>query len=80
VASLLTLPVVWFGFTRFPWADYSILCAGEVYAMIFEAGFLYLALRRSVPLRKLVLLSVIMNFTSFMLPLLYSLLDYVIEG
>jgi hypothetical protein len=80
VASLLTLPVVWFGFTRFPWADYSVLCGGELFVVVFEAIFLYLALRRSVSLRKLALLSLIMNFTSFLLPLLYSLLDYVIEG
>ncbi len=80
VASLLTLPVVWFGFTRFPWPDYSILCAGELFAMIVEAGFLYVVLRRKVALGKLVLLSVIMNFASFLLPLLYSLIGVVLRG
>jgi hypothetical protein len=66
VSSLLTLPVVWLGFPLLPLPDGWVIGLAEVFAVLFEAGFLYLAAHRRVGLRHAALLSVAMNAASLL--------------
>jgi hypothetical protein len=70
LASVLTLPVVWFGFPELHLASGWITGLSEGYAVLFETGFLYLATWRSLSLRHAFLLSLIMNAASFLIGLL----------
>lgn len=66
MASLLTLPVVWLGFPLLPLPDGWVIGLAEAFAVLFEAGFLYLVTYRRIPLRHAVLLSAAMNAASLL--------------
>jgi hypothetical protein len=70
IASVLSLPAVWYLFPRMGLPDGWALGLGEGFAVLFEAGFIYLAALRSVPLRHVAILSVAMNAASFLAGLL----------
>lgn len=67
VASLLSLPVVWFVIPRLLLLPAGmIMCLYELFAVLFEAVFLYLVNRKQgLKLIHAVALSLIMNFFSF---------------
>jgi hypothetical protein len=65
LASLLTLPLVWFVFPRLPAPAGSIIIAAEVCAVGAEAILLYALARRKVPWRHAAALSLAMNAVSF---------------
>lgn len=68
-ASLITLPIIWFGFTRLIQNDYNVIVLGEVFAVIFEAAFLYAITRGRLTRRQAIILSLTMNAASFLLGL-----------
>jgi hypothetical protein len=70
LSSLLTLPVVWFVFPQLAWAPGTITGLSEGFAVLFEAGLIYVASLRSVPLRHVAALSLVMNGASFLVGLL----------
>lgn len=65
LASLFTLPAVWFGFPLLPVAPMVSTGLAEGFAVLAEAGILYLAVQRTVPFRMVLLLSTVMNVVSF---------------
>ena len=74
VASLITLPVIWFGFTRLLWSDETIIGLGEAFAIAFEAVFLWLISRKALAFKHAAGLSLVMNMASFLLGLCAVLL------
>lgn len=64
-ASLLTLPAVWFLFPQLPLPAGSVVAISEVFAVLFEAGFIYLAARRLVAGKHIAILALVMNVASF---------------
>jgi hypothetical protein len=73
LASILTLPVVWFAFPRLPLPVGWVVGLSETFAVLFEAGFIYLATRRTIGLRYIAALSLLMNGASFLIGLLLRL-------
>jgi hypothetical protein len=77
LASLLSLPLVWFVFPLLPLPDTWVIALSELFAFSFEAVFLYLAANwratRSgrLPAAHAVALSLAMNAASFLLGLLW---------
>lgn len=77
LASLLSLPLVWFAFPPLPLPDAWVIALSELFAFGFEAAFLYLATNwRGLPGGRLspahaVALSLVMNAASFLLGLLW---------
>jgi hypothetical protein len=69
IASLITLPIIWFGFTRLFWDDYVVIGLGEIFAVVFEAAFLYVINRGKLTRRRAAVLSLVMNAVSFLLGL-----------
>jgi hypothetical protein len=65
VASLLTLPFVWFAFPQLPISDFTMIGASESFAVVAEALFLYWISGRSLSFKHAVALSLIMNAGSF---------------
>ena len=65
LASLFSLPVVWFLFPylTLPWAVVTGL--SELFAIVFETGFLYAFTHWTMPLRHAAMLSLLMNAVSF---------------
>lgn len=70
LASLLTLPAVWFAFPLLPVSPLLSTGLAEGFAVLFEAGVIYLAVRHALPFRSVLLLSVVMNAASFLAGLL----------
>jgi hypothetical protein len=70
LSSVLTLPVVWFAFPQLAAPAGWVLALGEAFAVLFEAGLIYLAVRRMVPLKHVAALSLVMNAASFLVGLL----------
>lgn len=70
VASLVTLPVVWFVFPQLalPWV--AIVGLSELFAVVFEGGIIYAFTHWTLPLRQVALLSLLMNGASFAVGLL----------
>jgi hypothetical protein len=65
LASVPTLPVVWWIVLEYP--DYVTgIVLAEVFAILFEAGFLYFAFRKRLTPARSLLLSVLMNGASFL--------------
>jgi hypothetical protein len=73
LSSMLSLPVVWFVFPRLTFPTGWIVGLSEVFAFLFEAGFLYLAARRAMSLKHVAALSLAMNSISFLVGLVLSL-------
>jgi hypothetical protein len=65
LASLFTLPAVWFGFPLLPVSPLLSTGLAEGFAVLAEAGLIYLATQRTVPFRWVLLLSTVMNALSF---------------
>jgi hypothetical protein len=73
LSSILTLPIVQFVFPRLPLPGGWIVGLSEGFAVLFEAGLIYLAARRAMPLKHAAALSLVMNGVSFAVGLLLSL-------
>jgi len=70
LSSLLSLPVVWFVFPRLAFPAVLIVGLSEVFAVAFEACFIYLVARRTMSFRHVAVLSLVMNAISFSVGLL----------
>ncbi|MFN2269411.1 MAG: hypothetical protein ACK2US_01155 [Anaerolineae bacterium] len=73
LASVLTLPVVWFVFPQLRLAAGWEVGLSEGFAVLVEAGLVYLATRRRIGLKHAAALSLAMNSFSFLLGLLLRL-------
>ncbi len=73
LASLFTLPLVWFAFPLLPLETGWVTALSEVVAVGLEILFLYLVARRHVSLKHIISLSVLMNAISFSIGLLLHL-------
>jgi hypothetical protein len=73
LASVLTLPVVWLVFPLLPLSAGWVVGLSETFAVVFEAGLIYLVTRRTTSLRYIAPLSLLMNGTSFLVGLLLRL-------
>lgn len=62
IANLISLPILWFVFIFLLGGLGLIL--GEVFAVVFEGGFIYYFNRKSIKLRSAMLMSLLMNITS----------------
>lgn len=70
LASLLSLPVVWLVFPKLLFPAGLVMCMYELFAVVFEATFLYfINRRRGISLVHATALSLIMNFASFLFSL-----------
>ena len=70
LASLVTLPLVWFAFPLLPLPAGWVIAASEITAILLEAVLIFFAAARRIPFRRLLLLSLVMNAASFGLGLL----------
>lgn len=68
IGNVISLPIVWFVFPLLIWASAVIIIA-EIFAVVFEAYFIFLLNNKSITLKSAFLLSVIMNFASLILSL-----------
>jgi len=66
IASLLTLPAVWYGFPLLPVSPLVSTGLAEGFAVLAEAGLIYFASQRVVSFRSVLLLSAVMNAFSFL--------------
>jgi hypothetical protein len=73
LSSALTLPVVWFVFPNLGLPALWAIGLAEGFAVLFEAGFIYLALRRTISLKHAAALSLVMNGASFLIGLALAL-------
>jgi hypothetical protein len=73
LASVFTLPVVWFAFPQLPLSAGWVVGLSEAFAVMFETGFIYLVTRRTTPLKHAAALSLLMNGISFSVGLLLRL-------
>jgi hypothetical protein len=71
IASLITLPLVWFAFPLLPLPAGWVIAGSEFAAVLLEAGFIFFAAFRRIPFRQLLLLSLVMNAISFGIGLLF---------
>jgi len=64
IANLISLPIVWFAF---PLLGSSILVVlvSEIFAVIFEACFIFFTNKKVISIRNAFLLSIVMNLVSF---------------
>jgi hypothetical protein len=66
LASLISLPLVWFVLSALPAPAGLVMCIYELFAVAFEAGFIYLGNRRQgFGLKQAIPLSLVMNLASF---------------
>lgn len=70
LASLITLPLVWFAFPLLPISSGWVIAASEVSAVLLEAALIFFALFRRISFRQLFSLSLVMNAVSFGIGLL----------
>ncbi len=76
VANLISVPVVWFVIPLFGLEPTATTILSELFAVVFEALFIYLLTRNRISLRDPFALSLIMNAVSFLIGLAVSgLLD-----
>jgi hypothetical protein len=73
LSSIFTLPVVWFVFPLLPLPAGWVVGLSEAFAVVFEAGLIYLVTRRTTSLGHVAALSLLMNGTSFLIGLLLRL-------
>jgi hypothetical protein len=73
LSSVLTLPVVWFVFPNLGLPSGWAIGLAEGFAVLFEAGFIYLALRKTISFRHAAALSLLMNGVSFLIGLALAL-------
>ena len=70
VANIISLSVVWLVFPQLTLPAALITVVSEAFALLFEAGFIYLLNRRRLPLKHAIALSLLMNAASFVIGLL----------
>lgn len=70
VASLFTLPVVWFAFPLLAWPWPAVVGLSELFAIVCEGGIIYAFVHRRLALRQVALLSAGMNGVSFLVGLM----------
>jgi hypothetical protein len=70
VASLFSLPVVWYVFPQLALPATLTLGLAELFAVVFETGFVYAFTHWSMPFRNVLALSGLMNGVSFAIGLL----------
>jgi len=80
VANVISLPLVWFLILRLQWSAGASTAFAEGFAFVFEAGFLYYASRKALPLKHAIFLSLLMNTASFVLPFLLSMAGFIWVG
>jgi hypothetical protein len=68
VANIISVPVLWFIFVYFLGALGFIL--GELFAFLFEGGFVYYFNKKAIKLKSSMIMSLIMNITSLVLGVL----------
>ncbi|MCJ7626098.1 MAG: hypothetical protein MUO76_21610 [Anaerolineaceae bacterium] len=73
LASVITLPVVWFAFPQMDLPFFWIVLISEVFAITFEAGILFFGARKRISFKHILILSLIMNTVSFSIGLLLSI-------
>jgi hypothetical protein len=73
LSSVLTLPVVWFAFPLLPLPPGWIVGLSEAFAVVFEAGLIYLVTHPTTSLKHVAALSLLMNGASFLIGLLLRL-------
>ena len=73
LASILTLPIVWFVFPLLQLSAGWVVGLSETFAVVVEAGLIYLVTRRTTSLRHATALSLLMNGASFLIGLLLHL-------
>jgi hypothetical protein len=66
IASLITLPFVWYVFPLVGLGDGLVTGISESFAVIVEASFIYLMAGRIISLKHVVVLSLLMNSLSFL--------------
>ena len=59
LGSLITLPLVWFVF--------SSTLSGEIFAVVFEALFIYLVNKDIFSIKKSIILAIVINLASFLI-------------
>jgi hypothetical protein len=62
IANLISLPIVWF---IFPLFNLNLLLS-EIFAIVFEACFIYLFNKHIISFKKILILSILINIASFM--------------
>jgi hypothetical protein len=78
LASVLTLPVVWW--IGLEMSDFGAgLALAEIFAVVFEAGFIYLVFRKALTFRQSAFLSLIMNAASFLVGLVIGYLLFMVS-
>jgi hypothetical protein len=79
VANIISLPIVWF---LIPWllglifpgvTPVLLIIICELFAIFFEAYFLYITNKTSLPFKNAIFMSTLMNVSSFLLGLVFSL-------
>jgi hypothetical protein len=65
LASLISLPVVWYVFPRLLLPSTLTILLSEIFAVVFEAGFLYFLSRKAMTFRHALVMSAVMNAFSF---------------
>jgi len=75
IANVITLPIVWFVFPLLKIEFFMILILAEIFALAFEAYFLYWRNKGKLPLGKSFLLSILMNLASLFVGWFIYLLD-----
>jgi hypothetical protein len=73
LSSVFTLPVVWFVFPNLRLPSGWSTGLAEGFAVLFEAGLIYVATRRTMSLKHAAALSLVMNGVSFLVGLLLAL-------
>ena len=66
IASMITLPFVWYVFPLVGLGDGPTTGISESFAVIVEAGFIYLMAGRQISFKHVVVLSLVMNSFSFL--------------
>jgi hypothetical protein len=67
IASLISLPVVWFVFPLIRIPAILIILSAEIFAVLFEGYFIFLFNKKIISLKKSLILSLIINLTSFII-------------
>ena len=80
IASLITLPVIWFGFARWFGDNVLVIGLGEIFAVAFEAAFLVAINRGKLTRYRATVISVVMNAVSFLLGLCAGVFLFGTEG
>ena len=71
--NLITLPIVWFFLATLPLPAGLVICGYELFAVVVEVGVLYLGGRKwAFALKHAIVLTVLMNLTSFFIGLLLT--------